>query len=841
MRYLHNLSLEKTIFFLLILLSFFLSVNSLIQATKWVNRPFPGFLVYNSLIVSQVTLPRWSLSRELGIRSYDKILKVDGHPVSSAYELYDFVDDTPVGTLKSYLVLRDGKLYELSIPTMKFTFDDLLQIFGIEFTIGLIFLISGVVVYVLKPQLTVSKIFLLMCISIGVWFIEDFNYQTTYSPFYSLNIAYLAQIFTPAFLINLSLVFPSKKPIFRMKPYVFWISLFLSGVIFALQLVYVDSPSIWKRIDTIVWVYLLLGGISIPLSAVIGYFHPSGVLEKQRAQTILLGSFLGFFIPALLAFLIVVFEFNSITYVALPVIFFPLSIAYAIVKHKLFDIDVIIQKSILYSVLTSIVVAFFALTVLVFNMLFAEHGGWENPFFFLILSVFLVVALNPIKGWIQGFIDTAFFRKNYDYTKTLSEISSAMTSLLNLDEIASKIISTVTDTMQIASASLFILDQNTGDYRIYMTTLDELRDKGFFIKSDDKLVSLFYRYKQEIFKEDLVSDNKYMKSRIELTRMFNQLKASLMIPLFFRAQLVGILVLGEKKSGLMYSSRDIKLLRTLANQSAIAIENAFAFKLVEDYAKRLEETNRKLQETQTQLIQAEKMSAIGQLAAGIAHEIRNPLNIIEGARYYLYQMVEGEKASIMREYLEYIKHEIDRTNRLIDSLLKFSKMEPPHFEPVNINSILENALVLLRKQLQDNRIVLKTEFDPNIPQIMGDPNQLWQVFINILLNAIQAMPLGGELKVVTGICNGDQNHVFASFTDSGIGIDEEDLPRIFDPFFTKKDKGTGLGLSVSYKIVEGHKGKIVVSSEKGKSTTFVVELPVNQQDNARGVKGYGRA
>ncbi|GIW46485.1 MAG: hypothetical protein KatS3mg078_0362 [Deltaproteobacteria bacterium] len=229
MRYLHNLSLEKTIFFLLILLSFSLSVNALIQATKWVNRPFPGFLVYNSLIVSQVTLPRWSLSRELGIRSYDKILKVDGHPVSSAYELYDLVDDTPVGTPRSYLVLRDGKLYELSIPTMKFTFDDLLQIFGIEFTIGLIFLISGVVVYVLKPQLTVSKIFLLMCISIGVWFIEDFNYQTTYSPFYSLNIAYLAQIFAPTFTIILSWIFPTDRAFFRKRPYIMLFPLIFSA------------------------------------------------------------------------------------------------------------------------------------------------------------------------------------------------------------------------------------------------------------------------------------------------------------------------------------------------------------------------------------------------------------------------------------------------------------------------------------------------------------------------------------------------------------------------------------------------------------------------------------
>ncbi len=840
MKYLSNLSPEKFFFLLLIVLSFVFSINALVQAIKWVDRPFPGFLLYNPVVVSDVSLPHWVQHWGLDLYSYDKIIEVNGEKISKANEIFEIVASKPIGTYFNYLIFREGKLITLKIPSMRFSVNDLVQVFGIEFAVGLIFLLIGTTVYFLKPYLIASKAFLLTCISICIWFVEDFDYQTTYSLGYWFNVSLFAQMFTPACLILLAVAFPREKKLIRQRVVLFSPFLF-SILMFVFQLLFLNYPVIWRAIVWMTYMYIFIGALSVLCSVLIEYLKPVSPLDRQRAQIVLLGVLFGFLIPAIAALIIVSLKISNLAYVALPVILFPLSIAYSIVKHKLFDIDVIIQKGILYGALTSIVIAFFALTVLVFNMLFAEHGGWENPFFFLILSVFLVVALNPIRGWIQGFIDTAFFRKSYDYAKTLSEISSAMTSLLNLDEIASKIISTVTDTMQIASASLLLIDQSSGDYRIYMTTLDELRDREFCIKSDDKLVSSFYSYKQEIFKEDLVSDNRYMKSRIELTRVFNNLKASLMIPLFFRSQLVGILVLGEKKSGLMYSSRDIKLLRTLANQSAIAIENAFAFKLVEDYAKRLEETNRKLQEMQTQLIQAEKMSAIGQLAAGIAHEIRNPLNIIEGARYYLYQMVEGQKASIMKEYLEYIKHEIDRTNRLIDSLLKFSKMEPPHFEPVNINSILENALVLLRKQLQDNRIVLKTDFDPNIPQIMGDPNQLWQVFINILLNAIQAMPSGGELKVVTGICNGDQNRVFASFTDSGIGIDEEDMPRIFDPFFTKKDKGTGLGLSVSYKIVEGHKGKIVVSSEKGKSTTFVVELPVNQQDNARGVKGYGRA
>jgi signal transduction histidine kinase len=115
---------------------------------------------------------------------------------------------------------------------------------------------------------------------------------------------------------------------------------------------------------------------------------------------------------------------------------------------------------------------------------------------------------------------------------------------------------------------------------------------------------------------------------------------------------------------------------------------------------------------------------------------------------------------------------------------------------------------------------------------MGDPNQLWQVFINVLINAIQAMPKGGELHIDTGFYNGFSNNIYVSFRDTGEGIDEEDLSRIFDPFFTKKETGTGLGLSISYKIVENHNGRIIVASKKGEGATFVIELSANQ-----GIKG----
>ena len=810
----------RAVALIVILSSFAIAFVNFFLAIQWINRPFPGFLVYENLTNTQVSPSHWT-GRLYGLRPYDKIFRVGGKEVASSNEIYNIVAKQPVSTSINYTVYRDGGLVNLTIPTMKFTLNDFLLEFGIMYMIGFMFLIVGTVVYFLKPTLTSSKVFLIMCFSIGLWFTSTFDTESRYL----FNIAFPSAIFGAAFTISMALVFPTEKKLFKNKPLFIPFTFVPPLILFILHKIYFYSPY-WETIFILMWLYISLATFMLLYSVTKEYLRPHSQVDKQKAQVVLLGSFAGLFLPALGVVLSILFKFSSLKYLAIPVLIFPISIAYAIVKHKLFDIDVIIQKALVYGVLTGALGAISALLIMLFNVAFANYGGWKNPAFFITLSVFLVTALNPLRNRIQNFIDLTFFRTKYDYRRTIEEISSAMTSLLNLDEISDKIIRTIQHTMFSHPVFIILFDQNSGDYRAYSKS----KEPPFAtIKEDNELIKLLGRYRQEIFKDDLIADDRYIRYRDKLMKTFDDFSAALFVPILFKKRLIGILSLGEKKSGLSYNSQDIKLLRILANQSAIAIENALAFRLVEDYAKKLEEANREIRETQSQLIQIEKMSAIGQLAAGLAHEIRNPLNIIEGARYYLSQLIEGENSEVQKEYLDYIKHEIDRTNLMIDNLLKFSRSEPPHFESVNINGILENALVLIRKQLLDNKIKLVTALHPQIPAVMGDPNQLWQVFINVLINAIQAMPRGGELKIDTGFYNGFSNNIFISFRDTGDGIEEEDLSRIFDPFFTRKETGTGLGLSISYKIVENHNGRIVVSSKKGEGATFVIELSVSQR------------
>ena len=830
-------NIQKSVFSIVAFVLIIFCIGNFLLGLNRVNKPYPGFFFYKNLVVTDIS-PK-AVNGEMLKRFKDKIKGVNGIPVRSPDEVFEIIDKYPAGSDIVYTIERSGGSFNVTIPVERFTLREMLQMFGIIYAIGVVFLIIGVMVLQMKPHLRASKAFFLFCASICIWFVGSFDAQAVYL---FDQLTFFSWIFSPLFGIYLMFIFPSDAKLKGMiHNLVSIFFLFISAMLFVLQFIFFYKYDVWKYINTTSWIYVVLSTMIFPISSLVTYMNPSSALEKQRAQIILLGCIFGLLVPASVVACITVFKI-SLPYnlMALPVIIFPVSIAYAIVKHKLFDIDVIIEKALTYGLLTGAVGCIFALTVLGFNVAFAKYGGWKNPAFFVILSGFLVIALNPLKNRIQDLVDLTFFRKKYDYRGTVEEVSYAMTSLLSLEKIIDKIIEIVENTMFSNPVSVFIYNQDLGSYERYYKKGEVQSSQDTTLEEDNILIQQLNFHGNEIFKEDLIADERYFHNSQKLMPEFERLNASLVIPLFFKKQLIGFIALGDKKSGLSYTSRDVNLLKLMANQSAIALENALAFKLVEDYAKRLEKTNKELKDTQAQLVHAEKMSAIGQLAAGVAHEIRNPLNIIEGARYYISTyMMDKENAEVVGEYLDYIKHEIDRTNRLIDSLLKFSKAEPPYFESVSINSVLENVVILVRKQLSDNDINLTLCLDEDLPQIMADPNQLWQVFINIILNAVQAMPKGGDFSIKTStlwdeFASGNNDQVYIHFKDTGVGIDREDISKIFDPFFTKKDMGTGLGLSIAYKIIEKHKGRIIVESEKGTGTTITIELPSNNYNITAG-------
>jgi PAS domain S-box-containing protein len=233
---------------------------------------------------------------------------------------------------------------------------------------------------------------------------------------------------------------------------------------------------------------------------------------------------------------------------------------------------------------------------------------------------------------------------------------------------------------------------------------------------------------------------------------------------------------------------------------------------------------KRLQETHLQLVSSEKMASLGKLAAGIAHEINNPLG---GILIYASLMAEDlPEDDTKRGDLARIVQEASRCKDIVKSLLEFARQTEPKMEPTDINRAITDGLFFLENQALFHNIKIIKNLDPFLPFVRGNASQLKQVLINIIVNAAEAMHGTGTLTI-TSYPSPDRKGIILEFTDTGEGISEENLTRIFDPFFTTKEvgKGTGLGLATSYGIVEDHGGRIGVKSKVGEGTTFTIELP----------------
>lgn len=296
------------------------------------------------------------------------------------------------------------------------------------------------------------------------------------------------------------------------------------------------------------------------------------------------------------------------------------------------------------------------------------------------------------------------------------------------------------------------------------------------------------------------------------------------VPLRGKDQAIGVLS-AFRRNPRDFREGEIEVFGAFADQAAVALENV---RLIES-----------LRSTQHHLLQSEKMASLGQFIAGMAHEVGTPLNIISGNAEYLMEVVGDEVDA--QEELQVIIQQTERITRLIQQLLDFSR---PHKaiakEPLQVNDIINKVIGLIGLQAAKDGIEISTAFQADMPPLMGSPDLLQQVFLNISLNAFHSMPQGGRLTIITNTgsrelgLDAEPEWVEVIIRDTGEGIEQDDQSKIFDPFFSTKPsgEGTGLGLYVSYQIVSNHGGEILVDSRVGKGTTVKVLLPITPEENS---------
>jgi signal transduction histidine kinase len=486
---------------------------------------------------------------------------------------------------------------------------------------------------------------------------------------------------------------------------------------------------------------------------------------------------------------------------------------YSIVRHRLMDINIVLKKGTTYAFLTFLLLVPSAILIVLGQKFF--FGEVNYLFSIIIFSIVFLVAIffDKIKPHTEKAVEQFLFKDRYDYRETLGKFSKAMVTILDLQSLSKRIIETVTQTMGVEKASLFLWNEEKGGYSLFESKNIKMTATTPLLSKNDPLPHYLEKIAEIIIREELAKGANISELN-EVTKKMSLLEAEVSIPLILKGELIGMINLGYKFNKDIYSHEDIELLSTLANQTSVAIENA---RLYED-----------LKKSKSYIRRADRLASLGTLTAGLAHEIRNPLVAIKTLTQLLPERLDDEE--FRDQFLKIAAGEVDRISSLVNELLEFARPSDPKLELEDIDTILDGMILLVSTETKKKQIDISKDYSPNLPPIQVDREQIKQVFLNILLNAIEATTENGKITVKTRsfMKPGGELYLQIEFNDTGCGIPGEYIEDIFNPFFTTKSTGSGLGLSISNQIIQDHRGYIDVESQLGKGSSFFINLPVNK-------------
>ena len=494
---------------------------------------------------------------------------------------------------------------------------------------------------------------------------------------------------------------------------------------------------------------------------------------------------------------------------------FAVSLGVAIVRYRLWDVSFLAKRVLLYALSTLGLVPVVIACFYAFDVITAEdHSERLAPLALLVVGV--MAGVLPFMRSLEHWFGSLMFARQTGVRDALVALSKDMASVLDIERLGRTLTEGVVQRVPLLHASLY-LHQSGDDFTLFAhAAADELEMSPAAAERLDHRVALLARLtRRPIVAEEFAHGafaNPPLVAALEARRI------AVLVPLTLDGELAAILVVGEKVSGEVFSGAELELLTMLVGQTAIALKNA---RLYDDVRRQMVE----LQSAQQQLLQSAKLAAIGELAAGVAHELNNPLTVILGKTALLLKSAPAGSPSATK--LSDIEREAMRAGKIAQNLLDFARCREPRHEPVDLNRIVERGLELVQAKLRGRGIQVETTLDPSLGVMLGDADQLTQVLINLAGNAIDAMPQGGRLTITTR-AQADSDSGVLIIRDTGPGIAAERLSRIFEPFYTTKAEGngTGLGLSIAQGIVASHHGRLGVESVVGTGTTFTVHLPL---------------
>ncbi len=459
--------------------------------------------------------------------------------------------------------------------------------------------------------------------------------------------------------------------------------------------------------------------------------------------------------------------------------------------------------------------------VLAFMLWLMRLVSGEQLFLHVVVSAFVVLILfDPVRTKVHQWISQVFFHERFELEQTVLALRRSVAHILDMDELGRVLVKGLDASPRFTQGALYLLGPDARAFvlkdhfgpkppeRVEMAParplLDRLSKTG---------TAVLENAERELEEQRLIGDDREAETAHDIAVTLRALQASVCLGLRGESDhLYGFLTLRDDRLRDAFSKEEVQLLAGLANQAAVTVENSQLYQ---------------------QLKERDRLAALGEMAAGLAHEIRNPLGSIKASAQYLSET--SGKAEDGGEFLGIIVDEVDRLNRVVSSFLDYARPSQVDPEPIDVSSAVKLTLQLLRPECDSADVALHVRMDPALPKVRIDIEHLRQVLINLVQNAVQAMNDGGEIYVETRtqdrlrLGDGVRRWVQISVRDTGPGIAPGLLPNLFVPFVTTKQQGTGLGLAISQRIVSEAGGRIDVRSRQGVGTTFVVSLPTEPE------------
>jgi signal transduction histidine kinase/low affinity Fe/Cu permease len=706
----------------------------------------------------------------------------------------------------------------------------------------LIFIILSVFVFLKNPKSLLNIFFSFFNIFISIWvfslylflnanedtvlFLGRFNFTST------AVIAYLGFYFGYFFPVK---IFRFKK-IFHLS-LILWLFI-LVNLCMVTSFVSVEEIITNDGIKTVFGrgylVFIVHFIVLISATAILPIIKYRHLNSKQKQQVkyfgmgTLLSILFSIFTNMVFPYVFGIYDYQM--YGPLAMLFYLFFTSYAIVKHQLLDIRVVIQRSLVYSILLGFIIIVYLLLVFIASALFEYSNNFNALMAGLSASIIGIFGVPVLKNYFIRVSDKFFFKDKYDYSKALLGLSEIINNNIELDKLLIKLSSKLREILKVSSANITLPDSkktfdSEGNVRLpredfpeMLVDMIEKRNNPILKKEDFPM--LIEKYKREN------KDSQNLKTLEEYQKISIKYGLEIFVAIKIENKLIGLISLSKKFSGDDYSNEDINLLKTLSNQAGIAIEKSKLYQRVKMYSEDLE---RKVVERTTKIsgLQEEQK----QMMQEMAHGLQTPLTIFKGELAQLREELKDDKKILS------IERSIDRISTFIYDMLKLAKLESEgkdfKKEEFSLSELMSGLVESFEIITKEKGIKIKHSIQPGL-SFVGDYRAIEEMITNIVSNSVKYLHDDGEktIKIKLYIEN---NKIIISIVDNGIGIAKENISKLFSRFHRldngKNEKnGTGLGLVISKKIAEKHNGKISIESELNKGTNIKIVFPVSNKN-----------